>query len=394
MVEGRTAISNDLVFTVTIDAAGVVTLDQIRAIQHSPDAGPDQPATLSADSLVRVVATITDRDGDQASASVNIGTNLVFEDDGPSIGVNGSVAEPQIIVDETVLATNASASFAGLFTGVYGADGAGTTTYALAVTAGSSGLVDVATGENVILSLTVGGVVEGRTAIGNDPGVHGQIDAAGLVTLDQIRAIKHEPGCGDRDQPATLSADSLVRVVATITDRDGDQASASVNIGTNLVFEDDGPSIGVNGSVAEPQIIVDETVLATNASASFAGLFTGVYGADGAGTTTYALAVTAGSSGLVDVATGENVILSLVGGVVQGRTAISNDLVFTVTIDAAGVVTLDQIRAIQHSPDAGPRPAGDLVGRQPGAGGCDDYRSRWRPGVGERQHRHQPGVRG
>src|SRR5439155_1348549 len=112
-----------------------------------------------------------------------------------------------------------------------------------------------------------------------------------------------------------------------------------------LVFKDDGPSI-VGTITGAPTLTVDETVLATDATGSFAGQFTPSFGADGQGSTpvSYALSTPDGNSGLVDTATGQAVNLSLVSGVVQGRTATSNDLVFTVSVDASGVVTLDQKR--------------------------------------------------
>ncbi|WP_258537961.1 MULTISPECIES: DUF5801 repeats-in-toxin domain-containing protein, partial [unclassified Pseudomonas] len=96
---------------------------------------------------------------------------------------------------------------------------------------------------------------------------------------------------------------------------------------------------------------VDETVLATNDTQSFAANFTSAFGADGAGTLTYALGVVAGASGLTDTASGEAVNLSLNGTVVEGRTALGNLLVFTVSVAANGSVTLDQLRAVVH-PDA------------------------------------------
>ena len=143
------------------------------------------------------------------------------------------------------------------------------------------------------------------------------VDASGNVTLDQHRAVVHPTN--DPNEPKTLSADNLVTLTATITDKDGDSASAGLNIGQNLVFLDDGPSISAPGASAT--LTVDETVLATNATASFAGAFTSSFGADGAGTITYALGVVAGPSGLVDTATGEAVNLVLNGTVVEGRTA-------------------------------------------------------------------------
>ncbi|WP_256580475.1 DUF5801 repeats-in-toxin domain-containing protein, partial [Pseudomonas sp. Irchel s3h14] len=345
VVEGRTATSNELVFTVSVAANGDVTLDQIRAVVHPDTTNPDDSKTLTSDNLVTLTATKTDGDGDSVQATLNIGSNLVFKDDGPSISTTG--AEPTLTVDETVLATNATQNFAANFSSAFGADGAGTLTYALGVVAGASGLTDTATGQAVNLSLN-GTVVEGRTATSNELVFTVSVVANGDVTLDQIRAVVH-PDTTNPDDSKTLSADNLVTLIATKTDGDGDSAQATLNIGSNLVFKDDGPSISTTG--AEPTLTVDETTLATNATQSFAANFTSAFGADGAGTLTYALGVVAGASGLTDTATNEAVNLSLNAGVVEGRTATTNQLVFTVSVAANGNVTLDQIRAVVH-PDA------------------------------------------
>ncbi|WP_063343831.1 DUF5801 repeats-in-toxin domain-containing protein [Pseudomonas fluorescens] len=345
VVEGRTATTNLLVFTVSVAANGDVTLDQLRAVVHPDATDPDDATSLSSDDLVTLTATITDKDGDSAQATLNIGQNLVFEDDGPSITTTGD--EPTLTVDETVLTTDATQSFTANFSSAFGADGAGTLTYALGATAGASGLTDTATGEAVNLSLN-GGVVEGRTATTNLLVFTVSVAANGDVTLDQLRAVVH-PDATDPDDATSLSSDDLVTLTATITDKDGDSAQATLNIGQNLVFEDDGPSISTTGD--EPTLTVDETVLTTDATQSFTANFSSAFGADGAGTLTYALGMTAGPSGLTDTATGEAVNLSLNGGVVEGRTATTNLLVFTVSVAANGDVTLDQLRAVVH-PDA------------------------------------------
>ncbi|TJV69380.1 MAG: hypothetical protein E5X76_25510 [Mesorhizobium sp.] len=344
VVEGRTATSNDLVFTVSVSSTGSVTLDQIRAVVHSDTTNDDDSKTLAADNLIQLTATITDKDGDHQSATLNIGQNLNFKDDGPSISTTGT--EPTLTVDETVLATNDTKSFAANFSSAFGADGAGTLTYALSVTAGSTGLVDTATGQAVVLSVNASGVVEGRTATSNDLVFTVSVSSTGSVTLDQIRAVVHSDSTND-DDSKTLAADNLIQLTATVTDKDGDHQSATLNIGQNLNFKDDGPSISTTGT--EPTLTVDETVLATNDTKSFAANFSSAFGADGAGTLTYALSVTAGSTGLVDTATGQAVVLSVNGsGVVEGRTVTSNDLVFTVSVSGTGSVTLDQIRAVVH----------------------------------------------
>ncbi len=354
VVEGRTATTNQLVFTVSVAANGDVTLDQIRAVVHPDATNPDDSKTLTSDSLVTLTATKTDGDGDSVHATLNIGQNLVFKDDAPSISTTGT--EPTLTVDETVLATNDTKSFAANFSSAYGADGAGTLTYALGVVAGASGLVDTATGEAVNLSLN-GGVVEGHTATTNLLVFTVSVAANGDVTLDQLRAVVH-PDTTNPDDSKTLTADNLVTLTATITDKDGDSTQATLNIGQNLVFKDDGPSISTTGT--EPTLTVDETVLTTDATQSFAANFTSAYGADGAGTLTYALGVVAGASGLTDTATGEAVNLSLNGGVVEGRTATTHLLVFTVSVAANGDVTLDQQRAVVHPDPTNPNDSTSL----------------------------------
>ncbi|OOQ44370.1 hypothetical protein AO361_14745 [Pseudomonas fluorescens] len=348
VVEGRTALGNLLVFTVSVAANGDVTLDQLRAVVHPDPTNPDDSTSLTSDDLVTLTATTTDGDGDSAQATLNIGQNLVFKDDGPSINTTGT--EPMLTVDETVLATNDTQNFAANFNSAFGADGAGTLTYALDVVAGASGLTDTETGEAVNLSLN-GTVVEGRTATTSLLVFTASVAANGDVTLDQLRAVVH-PDATNPDDSTSLTSDNLVTLTATITDKEGDSAQATLNIGQNLVFKDDGPSISTTG--AEPTLTVDETVLATNDTQSFAANFTSAFGADGAGTLSYALGVVAGASGLTDTASNQAVNLSLNGTVVEGRTATSNLLVFTVSVAANGSVTLDQLRAVVHSDPSNP----------------------------------------
>ncbi|MGE8499259.1 MAG: retention module-containing protein [Pseudomonas sp.] len=80
-IEGRTA-SGELVFTVSVDAAGKVTLDQARAVMH-PTQDPDEPIGLDA-KLIGLKATITDNDGDSASSTLDLGKLISFKDDGPT----------------------------------------------------------------------------------------------------------------------------------------------------------------------------------------------------------------------------------------------------------------------------------------------------------------------
>ncbi|WP_192385141.1 DUF5801 repeats-in-toxin domain-containing protein [Mesorhizobium silamurunense] len=149
----------------------------------------------------------------------------------------------------------ASASFAAAFlaavTPSYGADGAGSTVisnYTLNVTNSASGL----TSQGEAITLTkVGNDIVGSTAS------HGEIfrisvDATGTVTLTQSQQIDHLPESLDTTNNnahidlgnglVTLSA------TATVTDGDHDQATSTVStdLGGNIGFDDDIPSIVAN----------------------------------------------------------------------------------------------------------------------------------------------------
>ncbi len=374
------------VLTVTVGANGSYSVVQNAPIDHAAgDQENNQVFTLNY--------TVTDQDNDSAPGTFTINV----DDDTPIVGITEQ--EPSLTVDETNLAINASADFSSAFTHSFGADGpaaSNSLVYSLGISApgADSGLIDVATGQHVLLSVNASGVVEGRTAISGDLVFTVSVDSSGSVTLDQIRALSH-PDASNPDDNVTLASNSLITLTLTATDHDADSASRTLNIGQHLNFHDDGPSINANGE--QPSLTVDETVLATNASASFAGVFTSSFGADGAGTVTYALGVSApgADSGLIDTLTGQHVLLTVNGsGVVEGRTAIGGDLVFTVGVDASGNVTLDQIRAVVHADPSNPDDATTLVRRYPGHADRDGHRQGRRPGFGHRQHRHQPGVRG
>ena len=188
---------------------------------------------------------VTDQDGDATAGTLVI--DII--DDVPMV-TRSTAPVPTLTVDETVLATNASLSFAGVFTTNFGADGAGTTAYTLGVVAGPSGLVDIATGQAVNLFLNAN-VVEGRTAGSNAFVFSVSVAANGTVTLDQQRAVSHLPNAGP-DQSTTLSTANLITLTATSTDGDGDTATATANIANALVFKDDGPAaIGESGTTSE-----------------------------------------------------------------------------------------------------------------------------------------------
>ena len=181
-------------------ATAVVTLTQFGELDHplpgAAGAYAEQLLALPAGLIeLRGTAPIVDRDGDSISdsATIDLGGNIRFADDGPAISGGGSA--PLLETDDSMLAVNASGSFAGLFSPAlsFGADGPGTVVYELGVTAGPSGLVDSLSGEAVTLAL-VGGVIVGSTSTHEVFRI--SVDAAGVVTFDQSRVVRHTPDSG------------------------------------------------------------------------------------------------------------------------------------------------------------------------------------------------------
>ncbi|MDQ8697724.1 DUF5801 repeats-in-toxin domain-containing protein [Hyphomicrobium sp. LHD-15] len=339
-VVGLVGGSNGAVaFRLSVDSAGNVTLDQIRAIAHEPNTGPDETASI-APNVVALTATITDSDGDSATASLDIGTSSIFCDDAPAISASAAAAGV-LVVDETTLSIDDSASFASLFTTTFGNDQAGAITYALAVSATGvdSGLDDSATGDSILLFVENGSVVGRVGSVAGDVSFRLTVDAAGTVTLNQQRAILHTPDAGP-DQAVSL-APGLISIVATVTDSDGDAASASVNIGHSLSFRDDAPTAGKNALVQ----LDDDTIAHGNSggvgddvnSANTTGVLAHDFGTDGG---SIALLTSGAPSGFTYVSSGSDLLVR------QGTVT-----VLSVTLDpATGAYTVTQHAAIQHAP--------------------------------------------
>src|SRR5262249_39744919 len=333
------------------NASGQVTLDQQRAVVHTNPNDPDESRGLTGSNLVVLNATATDGDADHAAAPLDLTPLLVFKDDGPSITATATGA-PTLTVDETVLATNATASFAAQFTPIFGADGPGATpvSYALSTPGGASGLTDTATNASVLLFLESGQVVGRAGSAAGAIVFTVSVNASGQVTLDQQRAVRHT-NPDDPDASRGLTGSNLVVLTATATDGDGDHAAAPLDLTPLLVFKDDGPSITATATGA-PTLTVDETALATDDTKAFAAQFTPSFGADGPAATpvSYALSTPGGASGLTDTETNASVLLFLESGQVVGRAgSAAGAIVFTVSVNASGQVTLDQQRAIVHA---------------------------------------------
>ena len=284
-------------------------------------------------------------------------------------------------MDETTAGSPAGFGVAGISqtsaaaivtaTAAFGADGAAAanaTTYALSIVGGGVTTLQTAIGNHAIsLSLSP----DGKTVTGsyNDGVVKtaftATVNADGTLTVTQFVPLEHlvdgGPGAA-HDDALTLSG--LINATITITDFDGDTDSETLGIGDRITFKDDGPSLNVTvGSDANVVLITQDadTIGANSDTSSSSGDFGGVFGltsnggADGAAAPSlaFALNVANGVSGLTS--NGAAINLYKIGNVVVGSTsgtapasATDASVVFAVSVDGAGVVTLTQYQQIDH----------------------------------------------
>lgn len=199
---------------------------------------------------------VTVTQGGTGTEYAELGSHLKYQDDGPSITATGATLSA-LTDDDSTFATDASASFTGLFnTPDAGADGPASVAYTLGVTlsggsAPNSGLVETATGDSIFLFLE-SGIVRGRSGDNASGAASGPIvfeisvSPSGVVTLDQKGAIFHTDN-NDHDSTTSAMTANLITLTATVSDSEpdatDDSASASANIGDLFLFKDDGPAL-------------------------------------------------------------------------------------------------------------------------------------------------------
>nr|WP_010323998.1 DUF5801 repeats-in-toxin domain-containing protein [Marinobacterium stanieri] len=254
VVEGKNE-SGELVFTVSLETDGTITLNQSRAVSHADTTNPDDQVTLTSDVLSLDLIAV-DKDGDATKLSQNIGDRLIFRDDGPTITVGKPAFNPGPLQTQDAQTASGSTStavvdYADAFNVASkdaGSDGEQSEvwTYALSLAEGASTSL-TSGGDAITLSLE-NGVVLGKTGDGSEV-FRVSVGGDGKVTLTQSEPIDH-PTMDDVTEIASLEADLIsLTGTATLTDGDGDTAedSQSINLGS-IQFQDDGPSIGTPGS--------------------------------------------------------------------------------------------------------------------------------------------------
>ena len=422
VVVGSTAASaaavnaGNTIFDISVDADGVVTVNQYAQIDHTnTDPSPTGPGyedhliSLPDGSVTLTLSgSVTDSDGDTVtdSASVGIGANIRFADDGPTIDptlneVGGAV------VDESEPVEAATIPLVGGFTAgddphlsgglaigkgvtsgpvidanaVFGADGpanGGGISYALEVLNATSGLT---TTEGTAINLVelangvVVGVVDGTSTVAFAV----SIDAnTGVVTVEQYLSLFHPDSPDNFDEPVFLDEGSL-GVTVTASDFDGDSVTSdAVDITSLIRFEDDGPSIEAALN-ANATVTVDESLPSGTPGIDTGGIVKGddpdlegglaigqansgaaivnanaVFGADGpaaSGSLVYALSITNPDPG-VTLTDGTSITMQLVNGVIVGVVdsgPFDGQAAFAIAIDpATGVVTVEQYLSLDH----------------------------------------------
>jgi YD repeat-containing protein len=303
IVEGRTAGSDALVFTITVDTNGLITLDQKRALKHPNSSANNESITLSSADLVTLTRadTITDSDGDTniATATINIGQDLLFLDDAPA-GTITLKSGAILATDESAGANplpggfgseTAPAGTLGQQTIAYtslindsltpGNDGLGSKSFSLAITEGANTALKTADGLPIVLHLN-GSVVEGRvqTTTGALAFTLAVDAVTGAATLTQYLAAQHSPNGGADDIAGGLTAGTVLLNTAII-DKDGDSRTQSVDLGSVVRFIDDAPSL--HSFAGNQNVIIDAPYTTSSTPVIYSGINIGSWsvGSDG-----------------------------------------------------------------------------------------------------------------
>ncbi|WP_061476394.1 enhanced entry virulence factor RtxA [Legionella pneumophila] len=310
-ISGRAGdIGAPAVFAIRMNPnTGAITVAQYGSIKQFDTNSYDEAVDLTG--RISVVVTAKDSDGDVSNAEIPIGQLIIFEDDGPVVDM-AVKAGAALTLDETkgVKAGDANANdeaasadandigYAKLVGSVLftltkdaGSDGEQSTLFKLLVSAPSSGLVDTATNQAIVLSANAGGTeVLGKNTNGDVVFKVLLTASDGDVEVFQYRAIKHE-NASDHDESGAggiierIQAGSL-KLEVTLTDKDGDSAKDDLDLGQMMRFEDDGPVAGTISLVADEDNLPrgnNDTASGDAAQSNLTGTLPVNFGADGAG---------------------------------------------------------------------------------------------------------------
>ncbi|WP_020591799.1 DUF5801 repeats-in-toxin domain-containing protein [Kiloniella laminariae] len=333
--------AGDVAFTFTVNPDGTYEYEQFIALEHPDTDDHNDPLPM------KFHVKIVDGDWDYDWGSVDV----IVKDDGPSISVN----PPTEFVlngsfeDGHTLSGASWDVFENLSDGSWSNGGEGQPRFEIqhGGVAGAAqhgdALLELDAHQNSVAQQDISGMTPGEDYVLT---FHYRPRVDNGTDTDDV--IVKWNGVEVEDVTSTDAPGGWTKFTVVVT------AGAGSN---NLAFVGAGASESLGGYIDNISITqalcVDETDLDQDDSLDFSGRFASSFGADGPGSLTYAVSATDGTnSGLVDTATGDPVLLYTQGGDVYGRIGSAGGaVVFKVSVDGSGVVTLDQQRALEH-PDA------------------------------------------
>ena len=334
-----------IVITDYDDISGVFTYEYTLTNPVTNDAPPLTTHTQGQDAF-----TVSVNDGTAPSASATATIDIV--DDSPT--VTPAQLEPSFFVNLTNYDFASSAGYNNSF-GYYvkGADGVPTTGVVIWDGVHNSNMASVA-----ITGYSQDQI--GFFIIPNGNSVNSGLGNGNLVTFDQNETTgEWQVYLKDSTTPLNATNGHILFDNPSLNFDANFAYVKDTSLDGNLNWEDiagggdkDNNDVNINADWTSGVLAVDESRLDINATAEFKDAFTFNFGADGA-TKAYALSVNVGSTGLVDTATNTAVTLHVNGNEIQGRAG-GGEVVFTLSVDADGKVTLDQIRAVIHSNPTNP----------------------------------------
>lgn len=272
------------VFDVSVTASGSVTLIQYAAMDHASPGSNGSYATqllTLGNGKISLIGTtsITDADGDVDTdqRAIDLGGNLTFNDDGPSIALTNPTDTLMLNTHDALTVGSDfdtdSKNFAetlSISSSTYGADGEGANgiswSHLLSVT--SQGIDSGLTSNSGVIRLfqMPSGTIVGSIAASFEDINSGNtifdlaVDSAGTVTLNQYAQINHPPpGVDENYETQSVSlADGLVTLTITAEiedyDADIDSDSKAIDLGGNIIFSDHGPTAGSISNLSGPNI--------------------------------------------------------------------------------------------------------------------------------------------
>ncbi len=369
---------------ITLDpTSGQATFSSSQDLQHSDPSKSGTGDQLSFKPNVLSITrtdTITDADGDHASASnsLDISGAFLINDTAPSITpptTTGTI--PNFVVTEQggingAASHNFSSNFSTGNSNAVDQNASLTTAFSFSLNPNGvdSGLQDH--NGNHIFLFQSGDNVVGLVGNSNSPNPNGSnalqitLDpTSGQATFSSSQDLQHsdpsKSGTGDQlsFKPNVLS----ITRTDTITDADGDHASASnsLDISGAFLINDTAPSVDPAKVGTLSPLVTDDDTLNLDATTSLSSLFSSAFtpGADGTQSIAYSLALSAqdANSGLhaLNPSGGPNqgpeILLhrdanGVIHGYPSGGKSDGSEDLFTITIDGKNNLVLDQIKPI------------------------------------------------